>query len=615
MSSETSETRNNNATSNTEWVSQQLYSLRDFYRSSGDFRQGPDSTRVQERSTNPAATFAQHPIYLSLSCDEALEQAVKMQEKISSVRQICFHGQLLSNILGNTCFMRTGTSPKAAASKLLPTQESGAATFHGDKHTLVLTALIVAFVPSPLPFLVPKSKIPIAMPRVESRTSVSQLYHHESPSHYPSMDSYPSVGQPSAVAQAPAPPAAKKKHICPTCERAFTTSGHLARHSRVHTGERNHKCPFPGCETRCSRQDNLQQQIHLSPGSRRSSNRSALTRVVGSTRRGGMVESSSSVSSASPPPLASPPALEPARVYTEPPTRVYTQVSPPPDSPPALAHATLPATAQLPESVSLSSRGSSSPDSSYSQSHMTSSQFAYRTYQEQQQSQYPYASGSSGSSWSSHSYLPHINTSVSNGNGSSHSPSPVSSRHSLNHISPPYQDSTSPPSPSSAHPISSSSQHPQRHSGPSTPTYTGYPEEEYHGNGVVRENSNGSMISSDSQLVHAGYSPTAVSSGYSPTVPSATYSHSPTVEVPTRYESPRPILAPLPGFRREETMMFRREEEAAPMFRREDAATMFRREEAPRQHHAYMHHPQSDFGAYHQHGHHELGLWKKGIVQ
>ncbi|TDL30192.1 hypothetical protein BD410DRAFT_824072, partial [Rickenella mellea] len=53
--------------------------------------------------------------------------------------------------------------------------------------------------------------------------------------------------------------APKKKHVCPTCERAFTTSGHLARHTRVHTGERNHKCPFPGCETRCSRQDNLQQ--------------------------------------------------------------------------------------------------------------------------------------------------------------------------------------------------------------------------------------------------------------------------------------------------------------------------------------------------------------------
>ena len=57
-----------------------------------------------------------------------------------------------------------------------------------------------------------------------------------------------------------APAAPKKKHVCQTCSRAFTTSGHLARHTRIHTGERNHKCPFPGCETRCSRQDNLQQQ-------------------------------------------------------------------------------------------------------------------------------------------------------------------------------------------------------------------------------------------------------------------------------------------------------------------------------------------------------------------
>ncbi|KAI0355538.1 hypothetical protein OH77DRAFT_1381214, partial [Trametes cingulata] len=52
----------------------------------------------------------------------------------------------------------------------------------------------------------------------------------------------------------------KKKHVCQICTRAFTTSGHLSRHTRIHTGERNHKCPFPGCETRCSRQDNLQQQ-------------------------------------------------------------------------------------------------------------------------------------------------------------------------------------------------------------------------------------------------------------------------------------------------------------------------------------------------------------------
>lgn len=77
------------------------------------------------------------------------------------------------------------------------------------------------------------------MPRVESAKITTQFH----------------ASAPTPSAQSP-----KKKHVCPTCERAFTTSGHLARHIRIHTGERNHKCPFPGCETRCSRQDNLQQQ-------------------------------------------------------------------------------------------------------------------------------------------------------------------------------------------------------------------------------------------------------------------------------------------------------------------------------------------------------------------
>jgi hypothetical protein len=96
------------------------------------------------------------------------------------------------------------------------------------------------------------------------------------------------------------PPSPKKKHVCSTCQRSFTTSAHLARHSRVHTGERNRRRPFPGCETRCSRQDNLQQQsvpffvfispctnsilfsyrIHLSPGSCRVSIRSTSRKRV-----------------------------------------------------------------------------------------------------------------------------------------------------------------------------------------------------------------------------------------------------------------------------------------------------------------------------------------------
>lgn len=48
----------------------------------------------------------------------------------------------------------------------------------------------------------------------------------------------------------------RRKYICKTCARGFTTSGHLARHNRIHTGEKRHKCQYPGCLQRFSRHDN-----------------------------------------------------------------------------------------------------------------------------------------------------------------------------------------------------------------------------------------------------------------------------------------------------------------------------------------------------------------------
>ncbi|PWN52832.1 hypothetical protein IE53DRAFT_304731, partial [Violaceomyces palustris] len=43
----------------------------------------------------------------------------------------------------------------------------------------------------------------------------------------------------------------------PGCDKTFSTSGHAARHNRIHTaGQKPYRCTFPGCKARFSRQDN-----------------------------------------------------------------------------------------------------------------------------------------------------------------------------------------------------------------------------------------------------------------------------------------------------------------------------------------------------------------------
>lgn len=51
-----------------------------------------------------------------------------------------------------------------------------------------------------------------------------------------------------------------RKYTC-RCSKSFTTSGHLARHTRIHTGEKNYPCLWEGCGARFSRQDNCMQHF------------------------------------------------------------------------------------------------------------------------------------------------------------------------------------------------------------------------------------------------------------------------------------------------------------------------------------------------------------------
>ncbi|KAI9351505.1 hypothetical protein BDR26DRAFT_851185 [Obelidium mucronatum] len=55
------------------------------------------------------------------------------------------------------------------------------------------------------------------------------------------------------------PQTATKRYQCLECESNFSTSGHLTRHMRIHSGLKKFQCEVPGCERVFHRLDNCRQ--------------------------------------------------------------------------------------------------------------------------------------------------------------------------------------------------------------------------------------------------------------------------------------------------------------------------------------------------------------------
>jgi uncharacterized Zn-finger protein len=98
--------------------------------------------------------------------------------------------------------------------------------------------------------------ISFTIPKYDLQDTISPKSSTSSMSGYSRRGSLLSVGSRRESLASNSSRGGKRRYECATCGKTFTTSGHVARHNRIHTGEKNFQCPEPGCSQRFSRQDN-----------------------------------------------------------------------------------------------------------------------------------------------------------------------------------------------------------------------------------------------------------------------------------------------------------------------------------------------------------------------
>lgn len=160
--------------------------------------------------------------------------------------------------LGQPCHTQTHTAVQYPPS---PTQSSASEVselssnfnIYGNQSSFATSPANTASSPQLPPV---NDLISFTIPKFELSESRSRKSSISSVSSYSARGSIVSSGSRRGSVTSCSSRDGKRRYDCATCGKTFTTSGHVARHNRIHTGEKNFQCPEPGCAQRFSRQDN-----------------------------------------------------------------------------------------------------------------------------------------------------------------------------------------------------------------------------------------------------------------------------------------------------------------------------------------------------------------------